>query len=245
MFSPGTCAKYYPQVIAVFVLVSVAFFVLMRGSQIIFEGQQAAPFAGPPWIHKDMTLENSILFHTRFMRLESHTIRAKNGEVINGWMWVDFHDQVNVLAQDSHNNFVVIRQEKYGLAKPTLSVVSGSIALNESPKEAAVRELLDELGLVAKEWVFLGKYRTDVNRGGGFVHSYLARKATPKRGQRPPTNEMEQQEVVRLSQHGLTQALLGSEFGEAKWSNTVALALIRLATPGAPTLAEDVPVNQQ
>ncbi len=116
---------------------------------------------------------------------------------------------------------------------------------SENPHEAAARELLDELSMTADEWIFLGKYRTDVNRGGGFVYSFLARRAKVVKREKHATNEIEPKEVVELTQHALTQALLRSDFGEAKWSNTVALALIRLATPNAPQLSADTPLNQE
>jgi ADP-ribose pyrophosphatase YjhB (NUDIX family) len=242
----GTIFKYYPQIIAGSLLVSFAFYVLMRGSEIILESQRSVSFAGPPWNHKGKTVESSVIFHSKYLRVESHTVRTKLGELLSGWMWVDFDDQVNVLVQDNKNNFVVIRQEKYGLPKATLSVVSGAIALNEKPKEAAERELLNELGLISTEWVFLGKFRTDANRGGGFVYSFLATKAKPApRGVERNKKEVEQQEIIRMTSKGLHRAVMQGDFGEAKWSNTVSLALLRLGGSDAPIIPlVDVPANQ-
>ena len=40
--------------------------------------------------------------------------------------------------------------------------------------------------MVARELVFLGKFRTDANRGGGFVYSFLAKGSKPvKKGTFP------------------------------------------------------------
>ena len=80
--------------------------------------------------------------------MESHTIKNIKGGIINGWMWVDFEDQVNVLVEDARKKFIVIKQEKYGIHGSSLSVVSGAISITEKPVEAAARELLDELQVV-------------------------------------------------------------------------------------------------
>lgn len=240
--------KYYQQIIAGIALVAMSIFVLIKGTEHIIEGQRDSnAYSGPHWKHVGETMESSEIFNSKYLRLESHTIRTSKGELVNGWMWVDFHDQVNVLAQDMQGIFHLIRQTKYGISKPCLSVVSGFIALNEKPQDAAARELLDELGMVSDEWTFLGKYRTDANRGGGFVHTFLAAKSRPAESNRLPSNEMEKQEIVQLPLHQLTSAVLRGDFAEAKWSNTVAIALLRMLTPGAPSPPNtgDVPLNHK
>jgi ADP-ribose pyrophosphatase YjhB (NUDIX family) len=242
--------KYYQQIIAGTVLVAFAFWVLFRGTAIIQASQLAAmPFSGPHWKHKSQTLESSEVFNSKYLRVESHTLRSKAGAIINGWMWVDFLDQVNVLAQNGKGQYLVIRQTKYGVAHPSLSVVAGSIAVNEQPSEAAARELHDELGMESREWTFLGKYRTDANRGGGFVYSFLASNVQPTPGgTKFPSNELEPQEVVTLSAKEISDAVLEGQFAEAKWCNTVALALLRAKTDKPPTLSLDaakIPLNQR
>eukprot|EP00048_Salpingoeca_helianthica_P004466 m.77072 g.77072 ORF g.77072 m.77072 type:complete len:249 (+) comp13204_c0_seq1:825-1571(+) len=242
--------KYYQQILAGSVLVVFAFWFLFRGTAIIQESQRAAlPFSGPHWKHKGQTIESSEIFNSKYLRVESHTLRSKTGAVINGWMWVDFLDQVNVLAQNDKGQLLVIRQMKYGVAHASLSVVSGSIAVNEQPSEAAARELHDELGMESTQWTFLGKFRTDANRGGGFVYSFLASNVKPARNSAGrPSNELEAQEIVAMSVKEISDAVLLGQFAEAKWSNTVSLALLRMRTQNPPTLSLDaakIPLNQR
>ena len=241
--------KYYQQAIAGTALVTVALYVLYKGTEIIQESQNTVPFSGPHWKHKDKTVESSELFNSKYLRLESHTVRSRAG-LINGWIWVDFHDQINVLARGANGKFYVLRQVKYGLPGPSLSVVCSAIAPNEQPRSVAERELLDELGMVASKWIFLGKFRTDSNRGGGFVYSFLALDVVRKGSGALPlsANELETQEVIEMNHVELMRALLGNEFAEAKWANTVAMGLLHLSTKNAPSLplsAAETPLNQK
>jgi hypothetical protein len=240
--------KYYQQILAGVFLVTGCIFFLIKGTDLILKDQRSVLYSGPHWKHQGQTLDATEVFNSKFVRIESHTVRTGKGDVVNGWIWIDYHDRVNVLVEDERGVFTVLRQTSYGLGSTSLSVVSGAVALNENPREAAARELLDELGMISHDWFFLGKFRTDANRGGGFVYSFLAKKAVlDKRGRKSPTNELEKREVIRMTARQLSVSVLRGEFGDAKWSNTVALALLRMQTPNSPALSlhdVDMPANQ-
>ncbi|MFL6450862.1 MAG: NUDIX domain-containing protein [Bryobacteraceae bacterium] len=50
----------------------------------------------------------------------------------------------------------LIREYKYAIGRPSVEVASGAIEQGESPLAAAQRELHEELGLAARQWVELG-----------------------------------------------------------------------------------------
>jgi 8-oxo-dGTP pyrophosphatase MutT (NUDIX family) len=80
----------------------------------------------------------------------------------------------------------------------------------ETQLEAAQRELAEEMGYetTADNWIALGTYRTSANRGAGSVTCYLARDAHPIKGQqRPISDEMESQQIIRLTKQQLLQVL--------------------------------------
>jgi len=93
---------------------------------------------------------------------------------------------------------------------------------------AAIRELNEEMGLTTDSLVFLGRYRTDVNRGGGYVNCFLARHCQPAT-RLLKSDDLEAQKRVHLSQAALEAALMAHRFKEVKWSNTVAMSLQHLA----------------
>jgi len=86
-------------------------------------------------------------------------------------------------------------------------------------------------------WVFLGKYRTSANRGGGFIYTYLLMKAVPlvegggtsaylSRGDAEP------QQLHLLSRGEVADAVMQGRFQEVKWAATLALGLLHMERKG-------------
>lgn len=63
---------------------------------------------------------------------------------------------VSVLAIDGEGAACLVREFHYGVGRVTIEVVSGGIDEGESAEAAAKRELREELGITAREWVDLG-----------------------------------------------------------------------------------------
>lgn len=62
----------------------------------------------------------------------------------------------SILAVDRDLNAYLVREFKYAVQRECIEVVSGGFRGNESPREAAERELAEELGITALEWTDLG-----------------------------------------------------------------------------------------
>ncbi len=63
---------------------------------------------------------------------------------------------VSVLALDDEGRVYLAEEFRYGVGRTTLEVVSGGRDADEDPLEAARRELKEELGIEAVDWVDLG-----------------------------------------------------------------------------------------
>ena len=75
-----------------------------------------------------------------------------------------------------------------------MAPVGGMLEPNELPLEAAKRELLEETGYEALEWVNLGSHILHPNRGIATMHLFLALNA--KQASEPTCDDLEDQELL-------------------------------------------------
>ena len=170
--------------------------------------------------------KKTILQHNKFLTVESHTIKLPDGQIIPDWAWIIVPDAAIVLAAREDGKFLCFRQTKYAVAGTTLAPVGGMLEPGEAPLEAAKRELLEEMGYESSKWVNLGSHILDPNRGMATMHLFLALDA--KRVAEPNSDDLEDQELLLLSQSELENALKAGEFKIMPWSAVVAMSLCYL-----------------
>lgn len=99
------------------------------------------------------------------------TILSQKGKYDNSWINVTEHQVINpaggkgiygvvhfknyaigIVPMDAENNIYLVGQYRFPLNKYSWEIPEGGGALDIDPLESAKRELLEETGLVAKEW---------------------------------------------------------------------------------------------
>jgi len=165
----------------------------------------------------------TILEHSKYLTVESHTVELPDGQVISDWPWVITPDYINVLAITEDNRFLCFRQTKYGVEGTSLAPVGGYLEPKEDPLTSAQRELLEETGYVASEWIDLGHYTIAGNRGVGTAYLFLARSA--HQVQDAHADDLEEQQLLQLTRAEIEEALSAGEFKVLAWATVVALAL--------------------
>ncbi len=165
----------------------------------------------------------TILNHNKFLLVENHIVKLPNGQIIPDWAWVIIPDASIVLAVTEENKFLCFRQTKYAIHGTSLAPVGGMVEPNETPLDAAKRELLEEMGCQSEDWVNLGSYILDPNRGIATMHLFLALNA--KEVTSPNSDDLEEQESLALSRSEIEGALKAGEFKILAWSTVVAMSL--------------------
>ncbi|HOT92511.1 MAG TPA: NUDIX hydrolase [Anaerolineae bacterium] len=168
----------------------------------------------------------TILNHSRFLVVEEHTVELPDGRVIATWPWIITPDYINVTAVTDEGLFLCFRQTKYSIEGTSLAVVGGYLEPGEDPLEAAKRELREETGYEATEWLALGHYPVDGNRGAGIAYPFLA--TGVHRVTEIDADDLEEQELLLLSRAEVEAALDAGEFKLLSWAAAVALALRQL-----------------
>ncbi len=174
-----------------------------------------------PWKVRART---TVLHQPKWLTVEYHEIELPSGTVIPEWAWVITPDFVNVAALTEDGKFLCFRQNKYAVDGESLAPCGGYLEPGEDPLAAAKRELREETGYAAEDWVNFGKYAIDGNRGCGNGHFFLARGA--RRVAEVDRDDLEDMQLLTLTPDQVRSALLSGEFKLSCWSHAMAFALL-------------------
>lgn len=166
----------------------------------------------------------TILSCGKWLSVEDRTVETPSGQIIEHWPWITTPDYVNVLGVTVEGLYLVFRQGKYGLDGESLAPVGGYIEAGENPLQAAQRELLEETGYAAAEWLCLGQFLVDPNRGVSVGTLYLARNA--RKVAERTADDLEEQQLMQLTRGEVEEALRAGQFKILAWAANVALGLL-------------------
>jgi ADP-ribose pyrophosphatase len=103
------------------------------------------------------TVESKEIADCRVFKVREDT--AQSGDKTGKFYVIENPDWVNVVAVTKDYDVVLIEQFRHGIGEAILEIPGGMIDKGEEPETAARRELLEETGYSAQEFVFLGKSR--------------------------------------------------------------------------------------
>ncbi|MDQ4078819.1 MAG: NUDIX hydrolase [Chloroflexota bacterium] len=104
---------------------------------------------------------------------EDKVIRPDNREGIFGV--VEMKPGVSVLPLDDEGNVYLTQEFHYAVGRETIEAISGGIDQGEDKLDAARRELKEEAGIVANEWIDLGVIDPFTTVVSSPSHIFLAR----------------------------------------------------------------------
>jgi len=160
-----------------------------------------------PW----KTLERRLVHdHGKFLKVENHVVELPDGRVIDDWAWVIIQDAVIILARTHEGQFLCFRQTKYAVDGITYAPIGGLMEASEDALSAAQRELQEETGYTSQNWIALGSYALDSNRGGNTTHFFLALNA--ELTDLTVQDDLEDQELLYLSLTELQDAFFEGKF---------------------------------
>lgn len=120
---------------------------------------------------------------------------------------------VTVIPVEENGDVWCVRQFRYPMGEHFLETPAGKLEYGEDPMDCAVRELSEETGITASEYVYLGKVCPSPGFCKEIIHIYLARGLS--HGQSHP-DENELLEVERHSLDSLYSMVMEGDIIDAK-----------------------------
>ena len=146
---------------------------------------------------------------------------------VNGneaWREVVHHPGATAIVVVTEDNKIVMeRQFRYALQQPLLEIPAGKLDPNEEPLNCAKRELAEETGYRANQWIPLGTIATSPGFCNEVLHLYLAKDLTMGETNWDPD------EYVELEYFTLPELLEAIKAEQIKDSKS--LAALMLAMP--------------
>jgi ADP-ribose pyrophosphatase len=155
------------------------------------------------------------IYRGRIVDLRLEEAELPNGQTI-ALEVVHHPGAAAIVAVDDADAVVLIRQFRHAAGGFIWEVPAGTLAPDESPQACAQRELCEETGLVAAEWVGLGSILTTPGFCDERIHLFLARRLSEA------TQALDHDEVLTVSRVPLSQALAMVQRGEIEDAKSIA-----------------------
>ena len=124
---------------------------------------------------EEKQIKREDIFEGEVLHLVRDTVRLPNGKSATREMCLHI-GAVAVIPILADGRVIMERQYRYAGGREYLEIPAGKLdAPDEDPLSAAKRELREETGAIAEEWVYLGRIDTTPALMNEKIHLYLAR----------------------------------------------------------------------
>jgi ADP-ribose pyrophosphatase len=189
------------------------------------------------WLQKWETLSRWEVADGRpWVRLWVDEVQLPDGRVVDDFFTIDMPDYVVVVALTPDGRVVVERNYKHGPRRVCLNLPAGYVEQGEDPLAAARRELLEETGYVADEWVSLGSFTNNGNRGCGVGHLFRARQA--QKVAEPDAGDLEEMEIGLMGLDEVIDAVRRGDVAVLSVAAAIGLAVAAQSAGWEPLTGE-------
>ena len=170
---------------------------------------------------REHKLSSEMKFDGKLIKL-TYDIADVNGK--EAWREVVHHPGASaVVAIDEDNRIIMEKQFRYALNDYLLEIPAGKLDAGEDPLVCAKRELEEETGIVASEWISLGTIATSPGFCNEVIHLYVAK------GLSKGEIHWDEDEYVEVERYTFDELL--QRIKEEKIKDSKSLSALLLAMP--------------
>ena len=160
----------------------------------------------------EQTLHSELIYEGKIINLRVDTVALPSGKKTKREI-VEHAGCTAIVAIDSENNVLLVRQYRKAAEKMLLEIPAGLIEPGEKPLDCARRELEEETGFSAEKWEELSFFYTSPGFTTEYIFLYLATDLKPAK--RDPDDD-ENIELVRVPLKKATELIASREVCDAK-----------------------------
>lgn len=150
-------------------------------------------------------LSKNYVLYNKWIKVRKDHVLLPNGIEIDDFYVIERPKLIHVIAITKEGRFVLEKQYRYAIDRDCLEICAGIVEANETPLEAAKRELLEETGYAGGEWESLGVYAVDPSNMTEISYSFVARNVVKVANQH--LERTEELETILLTKKEVKSAL--------------------------------------
>ena len=163
---------------------------------------------------KETQLESAVMYSGDFIKVRKDSVRLPDGAIASR-EYITHPGAVAVLALLDNGNLVMERQFRYAPQREFIELPAGKIDHGEDILATAQRELLEETGYVASEWMHLATAWPCIGYADERMEYFLARGITHQ------GRNLDDGEFLEVFELSLTDALEWVRIGKINDSKTI------------------------
>lgn len=152
------------------------------------------------------------VFQGKLLQVKRDTVRLPDGKPA-AREYIQHNGAVMIIPLLESGELVMERQYRYVMRRHCIEFPAGKIDAGEEPLAAGRRELLEETGYVAREWIYLTSINPTVAYSTERILVYLARGLEQRESK---LDEGEFLEVLKLTPAALLELVRAGEIGDVK-----------------------------
>ena len=170
---------------------------------------------------QERKLSSEMKFDGKLIKV-TYDVAEVNGK--EAWREVVHHPGASaVVAIDEENRIIMEKQFRYALNDYLLEIPAGKLDAGEDPLVCAKRELEEETGIVASDWISLGTIATSPGFCNEVIHLYVAK------GLSKGEIHWDEDEYVEVERYTFDELL--QRIKEEKIKDSKSLSALLLAMP--------------
>jgi ADP-ribose pyrophosphatase len=164
-------------------------------------------------------LSSEEMYRAHYFRVLLEKYRLPNGQQLERSI-VAHPGAAVIVPQCSNGDLLMVQQYRHAIRGSLLEFPAGTMEQSEAPLACAQREIVEEVGHSAEEWISLGLLHPAPGFCNEAQHCFLARMLVPKQA------AMDEDEIIEVRR--ISPAALEAEISAGKLTDAKTLAVFLL-----------------